>query len=187
MGQLRRCMGATAPTLQTRKAMKTTQPNSFWLRSRFSPSPLAFAACIAFLASACASNPVSISTKTDKDISANGPTVVDARANPDTFELNRDLGARTAEVMASVQDFDSKVKSVTLSFIHVPLEIPMSHVVGNVWRTELSDAQLRKLAVEGKTMKYEAYVVAHDGGGKVSASPKEVTITVKAPDLSANG
>jgi hypothetical protein len=89
--------------------------------------------------------------------------------------------------MATVQDFDSKVKSVKLSFTHVPLEIPMTHLNGNIWRAELTDKQLQKLAVEGQTMNYEAYVMASDKDGKMSASPKAVTISVKAPDLSANG
>lgn len=144
-------------------------------------------AAFLLFASACASNPVSISNKTDRDLAASGPTVVDAHTDPSTFELSRQLGPKGAEIIASVQDFDSRIRSVKLSFTHVPLEIPMTHVVGNTWKAELTDKQLQKLAVEGTTMKYEAYVMASDKDGKISASPKAVTIAVKAPELSDNG
>ena len=142
-------------------------------------------AVLTLLMASCSSGP--FSPKTDRDLAAAGPTVVDARAEPATFELNRDLGLKSAEVMANVQDFNSKVSSVKLSFIHVPLEIPMNHVVGNTWRAELTETQLQKLAVDGTTMRYEAYVVARDQNGKISSSPKAITIAVKAPSLSGNG
>jgi hypothetical protein len=145
---------------------------------------LSGSALLALLAAACSSPPTS---KSEKDLALRGPTVVDARAEPDTFELNRELELRGAEVVANVQDFNSRIKSVKLTFARIPLEIPLKHVAGNTWRAELSDKQLQKLAVDGTTMKYDAYIVATDHEGMMSTSPKPITIAVKAPSLSQKG
>jgi hypothetical protein len=142
-----------------------------------------FAATVSLVAG-CSSG--SLARTTDKDIAVNGPTVVDARTDPSTFELNRELTIKGAEIVAEVQDFDAGIKSVQLHFARVPLDIPMSHVAGNTWHAMLTDKQLKKLAIDGQTMRYEAYVVASDKNGRTSTSPKSVIVAVKAPSLSTS-
>jgi hypothetical protein len=135
------------------------------------------------LASSCASL-TGKNTTSGENLSAAGPTVMEARANPGTVELNDNLQARQrAEVLADVKDFSSKVRDVKLRFTHVPIELSMDNVAGTTWRAEISPDQLKQLAVSGSTMKYEAQVIATNEKGQVATSREPVTIQVKAPDL----
>jgi len=142
------------------------------------------AICIVLLAAGCTSGPLSTG-KTDKDIAVVGPTIMDARSSPSTIELNRNYALKSAEVLAEVKDFKSEVKDVRLNFTHVPLQIKMIHIRGTTWRADLGP-YLKQLAVGGKTMKYDAEIVAENKAGQVSTSTQPVTINIKSPDLSRN-
>lgn len=123
--------------------------------------------------------------KTGQDIAVSGPTVIDARTNPATFELNNRLQpVNRAEIYADVKDFNSEVSQVKLRFLHVPLEIPMEKVAGTTWRAVLSPEQLKTLAVSGQTMRYQANVIATNENGQVATSPTPLDVAVKAPDPS---
>jgi hypothetical protein len=125
------------------------------------------------------------SKKTGEEIAATGPTVMNARANPGTVELDRDYNARTsAEILAEVKDYTANVVDVQLRFTHAPLEIPMEHVSGTTWRATLTPGQLRILGVGDQTTHYEATIVAKDSSGAVTASKEPVHINVKGPNLS---
>ncbi len=127
-------------------------------------------------------------SKNSEDIAMSGPTVLDAKTNPGTFDLNQNLEpvSRT-QVVASVKDFQHKVTDVRIRFLHVPMEISMKEVSGSTWVADLSSSQLKQLAVNGHTMKYEANVVARDNSGQTAVSKSPIEIAVRAPDINATG
>lgn len=123
-----------------------------------------------------------------KELAQIGPTVVDVRTNPGTFDLNQNLQpVSRSEVIANVKDFNNKVTDVKLRFVHIPLEVSMSQVSPSTWTADLKPNQLRILAVNGHTMKYEANVVARDEKGQTSVSNNPIEIAVRAPDINATG
>jgi len=112
---------------------------------------------------------------------------MNARAQPSTLQLNRNLQANEpAEVLADVKDFRGKVSKVRLKFQDVPITIPMENVAGTTWRAELTPRQIQMLAVAGKSISYEANVIAQNDQGQVSQSTSPVRITIKTPDISQN-
>ncbi len=126
-------------------------------------------------------------TESSKEISATGPTILNARIDPTTVELNRNLQpVRTPEIIADVKDFRSKITNVTLKFKHVPMQIPMENVGGTTWRAVLTPEQLQTLAVSGKTITYDASIIARNQDGQVVEGSDPVNIAIKAPDLSQN-
>lgn len=145
---------------------------------------------IAFLAlAACSSGPLSSgplgSGTSGKEVSSNGPTVLNVNVNPgNTIELNERLQPTTrAEVVAEVKDFGSNVQDVKLRFKNAPMEIPMDHISGTTWRAPLTQDTLQKLAVNGKTMNYEANIIAQDAKGMTASSPDSIRISVKTPEV----
>ena len=116
------------------------------------------------------------------------PTVVSARTNPGTFELNQNLDpvSRT-QIVADVKDYSNKVTDVRIRFVHIPMEIPMHQASASTWVADLQPQQLKQLAVNGHTMKYEANVIARDNQGQTGMSAKPLEIAVKAPDINATG
>lgn len=119
-----------------------------------------------------------------QEISASGPTIMNARSNPETFELNNRLQPmQTAEVYADVKDFTSQIRNVRLRFLHVPIEVPMQRVAGTTWRAELTPQQLKALAVSGQTMNYEANVIATNEKGQTAVAKEPLKVAVKAPDV----
>lgn len=142
-----------------------------------------------FLLAAAALTTSSCSTIQGKEsgekIASSGPTVLFARTQPGTIELDRDLvPIQSAQVLADVKDFKSKITDVKLQFQNVPLEVPMENIGGTTWRAVLSPRQLELLAVSGKTIKYDAQVVARNEEGQVGMSEKPVQVAIKAPDIS---
>lgn len=122
------------------------------------------------------------------EIASSGPTVLNAHAEPGTFELNKQLKpSETSKVVADVKDFKSKVVDVKLNFTEIPLSIPMKNVGGTTWVAELSAEQLRSLAVSGKTIKYEARVEARDEAGKTATSKGPVQISIRTPEITKSG
>ena len=120
-----------------------------------------------------------------KDIAQRGPTVMNARTEPSTVELNRELKPfQKSEILADVKDFDSTISKVTVKFTQVPVQIPMTNIGGSTWRAEISPSQLKSLAVSGKTMKYEAQIEARNEKGQVAIARDPITVSVKTPDLS---
>ena len=127
------------------------------------------------------------SSKTGQDLAANGPTVVDARTNPGTFELNKQLQATSpTEVLAEVKDFMSKITEVKLRFVNALLEVPMTNIGGSTWRAVLTPEQLKQLAVGGQTMNYQAQVIATNEDGITNVSQQALNVSVKAPDLATD-
>lgn len=92
-----------------------------------------------------------------------------------------------AQVVADVKDFQGQVQDVRLRFTHVPIEVPMTQVTPSTWMATLDQNQLKLLAVNGHTMKYEANVIARDTKGQTGISQKPVEISVKAPDITSTG
>jgi hypothetical protein len=149
-------------------------------------SQLSIVVTAALFTYGCSSLPGSTSGK-DISSAGSGPTVVNARVTPSTIELNRNMQPMTpAEILADVKDFQSPVKEVKLRFLHVPLQIPMERVSGTTWRAILTPEQLQMLAVSGKTITYEATVIARDERGQTSVSQSPITVAIKAPDVSAS-
>jgi hypothetical protein len=136
-----------------------------------------------------AANGCSSMGKTEsKELSSSGPTVMNARAEPSTVELNRNLQPiQDSEILADVKDFRGKVTDVRLKFVHVPVTIPMENIGGTTWRAKLSPQQLRSLAVSGKTISYDANIVARNDQGQTATSSSTVSVAVKAPELSRTG
>ena len=119
-----------------------------------------------------------------KELSANGPTILNARTEPSTVELNPNLQPKEApQVLADVKDFNSNVNNVKLRFVHVPLEIPMHNIGGTTWEGRITQKQLSMLAVAGKTMNYEANIIAKNEAGQTAVTESPITVSVKAPDV----
>lgn len=122
------------------------------------------------------------------EIATSGPTVLNAHTEPGTFELNKQLKpSETNKVVADVKSFKATVAEVKLNFIEIPLSIPMKNVGGTTWVAEMSADQLKRLAVSGKTMKYEARVEVKDASGKTATSKDPVEILIKTPDITKSG
>lgn len=127
-------------------------------------------------------------SKASQEIAVSGPSVLDAKTNPGTFDLNSNLEpVSLTQVVANVKDFSNKVTDVRIRFVHVPLEIPMKEVSPSTWVATLSSTQLKQLGVNGHTMKYEANVIARDNQGQTGISKQPLEISVRAPDLNATG
>jgi len=127
-------------------------------------------------------------TKASQEFAATGPSVLDAKTNPGTFDLNSNLEpVSLTQVVANVKDFQNKVTDVRLRFVHVPLEIPMKETSPSTWVATLSANQLKQLGVNGHTMKYEANVIARDNQGQTGISKQPIEISVRAPDMNATG
>ena len=123
-----------------------------------------------------------------KNIAQTGPTVLNAHADPGTFELNNQLRAtQKNQVLADVKDFNSKVVDVKLNFSQIPLSVPMKNVGGTTWAAQLSPDQLKSLAVSGKTMKYEGTVVAKDEAGNTATSNSPISIWINTPEIAQRG
>ena len=134
---------------------------------------------------ACSSMPGQ--SESSQNLSANGPTILNARTQPGTIELNTALQPnQPAEILADVKDFNSTITDVKLRFVHVPLELPMKNIGGTTWRAQLSPKQLQLLAVSGKTMKYDANIIAKNEAGQTAVSGEPVTVAVKTPEVAKN-
>jgi hypothetical protein len=139
---------------------------------------------VALLAAGCSSMGGSQPGTSGKDIASSGPSILNARALPSTVELDGQLQPKqTAQIFADVKDFQSAVTDVKAEFLHVPIEVPMKNVGGTTWRADLTPKQIQMLAVSGKTISYDANIVARDADGKVSLTQNPVTVSIKAPDL----
>ncbi len=113
---------------------------------------------------------------------------MNARTTPTTIQLNQNLVAvEKPAITADVKDFNHKISDVKLKFVHVPVEVPMENMGGTTWRATLSTEQLQLLAVTGKTVRYEANVVASNDKGQTAISQTPVTISIKAPELPVGG
>jgi hypothetical protein len=125
----------------------------------------------------------SIGSKSADDLAYSGPTVMDTRTDPTTFELNKNLDPKTDnQVIATVKDFNSKITDVHLRFERVPINIALRKGEGDEWVGNLSKKELKELAVSGHTMRYDATIVAKNKNGQVATSKSPLTIYVKAPD-----
>jgi hypothetical protein len=146
-------------------------------------APILLSISLASLA-ACSS----AKTESAKEFASSGPTVVDVKTEPGTFNLTQNLEpvGRT-EVIANIKDFNNKVSDVRLRFTHIPMEIPMKQVSSSTWVADLGGSQLKQLAVNGHTMKYEANVIARDDKGQTGVSSSPIEIAVKAPDINSTG
>lgn len=121
---------------------------------------------------------------TARDLNNNGPTVIDTAPEPVVISLNSALQpSQPAIISADVKDFKSTITDVRLKFRDIPLELPMSYYGGTTWRAELTPPQLQMLAVSGKTMQYQADIIARDANGSEQSSRRGVTLAVKAPEI----
>lgn len=118
-------------------------------------------------------------------MTANGPNILNARAEPEVVILNRDLQPTIAgEMLADVKDFKYPVSDVEVKFQALPLVIPMEHVAGSTWRAEFTPQQLQMLAVTGQTVSYKADIVATNSQGETATSSTPLNISVEAPETS---
>lgn len=141
-----------------------------------------FLVCVMAGCSSAQQGPVPI------QLSANGPTVINARPEPGVIVLNSDMQPMNpAQVIADVKDFKSRVTDVRLKFLDVPLEVPMENIGGTAWRAELTPQELQMLAVSGKTVKYRAIVVAKNANGDKSPAMEPLFVAVKAPQRATYG
>jgi hypothetical protein len=125
----------------------------------------------------------SIGSKSADDLAYSGPTVLESRAEPATFELNKNLEPKTdTQVVATVKDFNSKITDVRLRFTRVPITIALKKGEGDEWVGNVPKKDLKELAVSGHTMRYDATIVAKNKDGLVATSKSPLTIYVKAPD-----
>ena len=122
--------------------------------------------------------------KSAANISTTGPTVVSAKSQPSTFELDRQMQPTSgADVVAEVKDYSSNIAEVNLRFIHVPMTVPMTHIGGTTWSAHFTPEQLKVLAVGGQTIAYDANVIARNEDGQTAVGADTVKIAVKTPDL----
>jgi hypothetical protein len=145
-----------------------------------------FLTLAAVLAAGCSSSPFRRSTG-GEELSQTGPTVLNARTEPGTFEVTRTLRPiQTPTILAEVKDMTAEVDSVRIMFNNAPIMIPMERVAGTTWRATLTPEQIKRLAVSGKTMKYDASIVAINSKGRQSQSAT-LDVLVKAPEIDATG
>jgi hypothetical protein len=139
---------------------------------------------ILFFSSGCAT-----SIKGDNEpsvMTANGPNILNARAEPEVVVLNRDLQpTMMGEMLADVKDFKYPVSHVEVKFQDLPLVIQMEHVAGSTWRAEFTPQQLQMLSVIGKTVSYKADIVATNSRGETTTSSDPLNISVAAPETSS--
>jgi hypothetical protein len=122
------------------------------------------------------------SHKNSEDIAASGPTILNAKADPSTVQLNPNLQPKeNALLFADVKDFDSRIQNVHVRFIHVPIDLPMKQVAGTTWEAELTPGQLKELAVSGQTIRYEANVIAMNEKGQTAVSSAPISLSIQAP------
>ncbi|MBC7692246.1 MAG: hypothetical protein H7222_10795 [Methylotenera sp.] len=122
--------------------------------------------------------------KSAANIATTGPSVVSAKSQPSTFELDRQMNPTSgADVVAEVKDYSSNIAEVNLRFIHVPMTVPMTHVGGTTWTAHFTAEQLKVLAVGGQTIAYDANVIARNEDGQTAVGAETVKVAVKAPDL----
>jgi hypothetical protein len=60
----------------------------------------------------------------------------------------------------------------------------MHQLSGSTWQATIPPDALKKLAVSGQTMRYQADVIARDSNGHVATTQKPIDIAVKAPEAS---
>jgi hypothetical protein len=119
-------------------------------------------------------------------MTANGPNILNARAEPEVVVLNRDLQpTMIGEMLADVKDFKYPVSSVEVKFQDLPLVIQMEHIAGSTWRAEFTPQQLQMLSVSGRTVSYKADVVATNSKGETTTSSDPLSISVASPEPSA--
>ena len=120
-----------------------------------------------------------------KDLNVNGPTIVEAPyVEPTIVTLNAAMQpTQPAIITTDVKDFKSTITDVHLKFRDIPLEVPMTSAGGTTWRAELNPNQLQMLAVSGKTMHYQADIIARDANGLEQTSKRGVALAVKAPEV----
>jgi hypothetical protein len=146
-----------------------------------------FRLCYALGISALIISGCSTGSQKPVQISSNGPTIVNARTEPGVVILNRDLQPnQPAEVLADIKDFKYNIVDVRLKFRDVPLEVPLENIGGTTWKAQLSPQELQMLAVSGKTIKYQADIIAQNSTGDTGKTQDPLTIAVRAPDLSAH-
>lgn len=110
------------------------------------------------------------------------------RVEPGTVELNTQLmPQQPARITADVKDFRATVQEVRLKFVDVPITIPMEQATGTTWSAQIPQSQLRQLAVAGKTVKYEAQIIARNDKGQVATGKDTVEIKIKTPKLTPTG
>jgi hypothetical protein len=137
---------------------------------------------------ACSSLPGGGNKSNGNELAQSGPTVLDVKTSPDVFGLNQNLApVSQAQVVANIKDFQGQVQDVKLQFLHVPLVVQMKQVTPSTWVADLTQEELKQLAVNGHTMKYEANVVAKDTSGQLGVSKSPIEISVKAPDVTSSG
>ena len=121
----------------------------------------------------------------DQELAVRGPKVIDAKTSPGVFELDSALNPKEPpQVLANVKDMSAKVSNVKLRLNSVALELPMENVEGTTWRATLTPEQLKRLAVNGKTLQYDASVIATNEWGDTAISAQPIQISVKAPEAS---
>lgn len=112
------------------------------------------------------------------------PHVVGARVVPGEIELDRKmLPKKDPEILAEVKDYNSQITDVMVRFVRAPLELEMEHVGGTTWRAKLTNEQIRRLAIGGETVGYQANVIAWNEDGQVAMSERPIEVKIKAPDL----
>jgi hypothetical protein len=143
---------------------------------------LPLAMCFVFIGSGCSTIK---GGKSSEELAQTGPTVVQVKTEPSTIKLDTSLNpVQAASVYADVKDFSAPVEDVRLRFIHVPLELKMHQLSGSTWEANLPADALKKLAVSGQTMRYQADIIARDSQGHVATTKNPVDIAVKAPEAS---
>jgi len=143
-------------------------------------------AAATLIASGCSSSPLSSRTG-GEELSQTGPTVLNARTEPGTFEVTRTLKPiQTPNILADVKDMTAVIATVRILFNNAPITVPMQRVAGTTWRATLTQEQIKRLAVSGQTMKYNASIVATNSKGRQSQSAS-VSILVRAPEIDATG
>jgi hypothetical protein len=111
-----------------------------------------------------------------------GPVVIEPRSNPETVELNKFLQPKQPQqFFAEIQDFSAPVTEARVKIEGTQIELPMSKVGGTTWRAELTTEQLKRLAISGKKMEYEANVVARNQNGVSASSAKPFKLKISAP------
>ncbi len=122
------------------------------------------------------------------------PVIANPRVVPNVVILGPRLdAAQPVNVYVDIKSLGSNLDKVKLrlyfasdtdqrlKFFERPVSVDMKHLEGSTWRAELSDNELKKLAINGESLKYEGHIIAQNDQGQTTVSSETITFTIQAP------
>jgi hypothetical protein len=163
---------------------------------KVSPFRLKTIALSLMLISAGCSSAPSSCQKNQASVAAPAPVIIHPRAIPEKVALTENLEiSQPIEVYADIKSFNSNLDQVklrlsfspetqqNLRFFKTPVEVSMKKVNGSTWKAELGNNELKKLGINGETLKYEGHILAQNDKGQVTISKDPIELIIQTPPV----